>query len=129
MWPGQPERAANLRAALRIAAVERPRIVRGDLLGEALPRLCREAPAEATLVIFHTAVLAYVDDPAAREAFATRVKSLCPVWIANESPRVLPRAAEAAGHPVEPGRFLMAVNGAPVAWADPHGAAMEWIER
>lgn len=26
-----------------------------------------------------------------------------------------------------PGNFLLAMNGEPVAWTDPHGAALEWI--
>jgi len=26
-----------------------------------------------------------------------------------------------------PGRFLLSVNGTPVAWTDPHGRSIDWI--
>ena len=127
VWPEQTERLDRLRLALRIAAAERPRIEPGDLLSDALARLCAQAPRDATLVVFHTAVVAYLAERADRERFATNVQSLCPYWISNESPRVFPSMAEAAGPPPEPGRFLLSVNGTPTAWTDPHGVAMTWI--
>ena len=127
VWPEQTDRLANLRAALRMAASHRPRIVKGDLLGGGLARLCSEAPRDATLVVFHTAVLAYVAHRAGRQAFAHRVMSLCPYWISNEPPDVFPEAAGRSGGAGAPGQFLVSVNGSPVAWTDPHGAALEWI--
>lgn len=127
VWPEQTGRLARLRAALAIAGAQRPRIDKGDLLGEDLARLCDLAPKSATLVVFHTAVLGYVADRAARLRFASKVRSLCPYWICNEAPRVLPEHAASAGASPAPGHFLMALNGAPVAWTDPHGAALEWI--
>lgn len=126
VWPEQTGRLANLRAALKVAAAHRPRVVKGDLRGDALAELCREAPEEATLVVFHTAVLAYVADQGERLAFARRAMRCCDYWLCNESPRVLP-AARLAGAGNAPGRFLLSVNGSPVAWTDPHGAAMEWL--
>ena len=128
VWPEQTDRLVNLRAAMKIAAEVRPRIVRGDLLGYDLQRLCREAPLDATLVVFHTAVLAYVDNPADRQAFAGMVRPLCRYWISNESPRIIPADTASAGMAGTTGRFLLAVNGAAVAWTDPHGRAIEWIE-
>jgi hypothetical protein len=53
--------------------------------------------------------------------------SLCDFWIANEGHRLLPAIANGVGAPPAPGRFLLSVNGAPVAWTDPHGAALEWM--
>jgi hypothetical protein len=126
VWPEQTGRLAQLRAAMRVAVAVRPRLVRGNLLGDELAALCREAPPDATLVIFHTAVLAYVADVADRQVFATKVRSLCPYWIANEGPRVFPDIAARAGAGPA-GRFLLSLNGAPVAWTDPHGAAIDWI--
>jgi hypothetical protein len=126
VWPEQEGRRDRLRAALRIAAAERVRIERGDLLGERLARLCAEAPAGATLVVFHTAVLAYVAEQAARERFAARVTGLCPYWISNEAPGVFPPVSARAGNGAM-GQFLLAVNGEPMAWTDPHGAGMAWI--
>jgi hypothetical protein len=127
VWPEQLERLSNLQAALRIAAANPPQITKGDLLGENLAQLCRQAPKDATLVVFHTAVLAYVVEQAERQAFAERVKSFCDYWISNESPRVFPDAASRTDIVGKPGQFLMSVNGTPVAWTDPHGAAIEWI--
>jgi hypothetical protein len=126
VWPEQTERLKHLRAAMSIAASARPRLVQGSLLGDDLARLCREAPRDATLVIFHTAVLAYVADLALRETFAARAMSQCPYWVANESPRVFPAIAARTGSGPA-GRFLLSVNGSPVAWTDPHGAAIDWI--
>ena len=127
VWPEQTERLANLRAAIRIAIDAKPRIVKGDLLTDDLVRLCGEAPKDATLVIFHTAVLAYVSDPARRQAFAEQAMSLGRYWISNEYPGVFPDIASRTGARGAPGRFLLAMNGTPVAWTDPHGASLEWI--
>jgi hypothetical protein len=59
IWPGQPERLARMRAAARIVRAHPPTIRRGDLLAE-LPALAAQAPASATLVVFHSAVLVYL---------------------------------------------------------------------
>ncbi|AZO26326.1 MULTISPECIES: DUF2332 domain-containing protein [Mesorhizobium] len=127
VWPEQTARLANLRAAVRIAATVKPRIVKGDLRGSEIARLCSEAPKDATLVVFHTAVLDYVSDPADREAFAEQVMRLSPYWVSNEFPRVFPSIASRAGTNWPSGRFLLSVNGSPVAWTDPHGASLDWI--
>ncbi|WP_366114071.1 DUF2332 family protein [Bradyrhizobium sp.] len=42
VWPEQVGRLSNLQAALRIGAGHKPRIVKGDLLGDSLKTLCRE---------------------------------------------------------------------------------------
>lgn len=125
VWPEQRDRLARLRAAMAIAAAARPRVAQGDLRRD-LARLAGEAPKQSTLVIFHTAVLSYLPSLAEREAFAADAGGLCRYWIANESPSVFPAiAARAGGAPI--GRFLLSVNGAPLAWTDPHGAALDWI--
>lgn len=128
VWPEQAGRAARLDQALRVAGQMRPRVVAGDLRRD-LPRLAAEAPGDATLVVFHTAVLAYLPEQADREAFVTEAQRLAPAWIANEAPSVLPSIAAAAEPPPEAGRFLLSLNGKPVAWTDPHGGAIDWIEQ
>lgn len=127
VWPEQTTRLANLGAAARVAAAVKPRILKGDLRGSEFARLCNEAPREATLVVFHTAVLDYVSDPADREAFAEQAMRLSPYWVSNEFPRAFPSVAARAGTNWPSGRFLLSVNGSPVAWTDPHGASLEWI--
>lgn len=126
VWPEQTERLAGLRRAICVAQKQRPRILNGDLVSD-LPRLVEEVPAGHTVVVFHTAVLSYVE-PDLRLRFADTVRSLCDVWISNESPRVFPQFA-AGLDTGQPGRFLMALNGSPMAWTDPHGASCEWIVR
>jgi hypothetical protein len=126
VWPDQPERLERLRAAIAEARTDPPPVVAGDLR-TALPMLAARAPADATLVIFHTAVLAYIADPDARVAFARAVRALKAVWISNEAPFVFPDIAAKISTAGPAGAFLLAVNGEPVAWTDPHGAWIEWI--
>lgn len=126
VWPEQTERLANLRAAAAIAAAAKPRVVRGDLRHD-VAALAREAPRGATLVIFHTAVVAYVAAAHERQAFAAAVGGLCQCWIANEAPRVFPAIAAGVPPSAAPERFLLTVNGVPTAWSDPHGGALEWL--
>ena len=66
----------------------------GDLL-DVLPDLAAEAPADATLVVFHSAVLAYLDAEA-RSAFVDSVSTLPGHWISNEGAQVLPATAHLA---------------------------------
>jgi hypothetical protein len=72
VWPEQTERLDGLRGALCVAGAQKPRVVEGSLTGDALAALCREAPADATLVVFHMAVLAYVSDQEERRPLQTR---------------------------------------------------------
>jgi hypothetical protein len=102
VWPEQTARLANLRAAVKIATTVRPRVLKGDLRGSDFVRLCNEAPKDATLVVFHTAVLDYVSAPADREAFAEQAMRLSPYWVSNEFPRVFPSIANA---PEQAGRL------------------------
>lgn len=125
VWPEQTDRLARLRAAMALATRDPPRVRRGDLRTD-LAALAGQAPRDATRVIFHTAVLAYLPSLAEREAFARDVRDQCDVWIANEAPHILPAIATRAP-PAPPGRFLLSVDGAPVAWTDPHGAGIDWI--
>ncbi|MGD0429983.1 MAG: DUF2332 domain-containing protein [Acetobacteraceae bacterium] len=126
VWPDQPERLARLRAAVAIARADPPHIVAGDLL-TSLPALAAEAPPEATLVVFHTAVLAYIADADARAGFARTVRDLGAVWISNEAPGVFPDIAAKLPSSRRGGAFLLSVGGEPMAWTDPHGAWLEWI--
>ena len=58
LWPDQPARQARLAAALAIAREHPVEIRRGDALA-LLPGLIAEAPADALVCVFHTAVLIY----------------------------------------------------------------------
>ena len=126
IWPEQDDRRHNLRAALTVARRDPPRIVRGDLLSDLEP-LMAEAPADATLVVFHTAVLAYVTAPEARQRFVDTMRGSRAVWISNETPRVFPDIAARASQPAPHWRFLLSIDGEPKAWTGPHGQSLEWF--
>jgi hypothetical protein len=126
IWPGQEARAARLREAVAIARLDPPPVIRGDLLTD-LPELARQAPSDARLVVFHTAVLSYVASQADRHAFAGTVRDIGAVWISNEAPAVFPDIAALAPPQPWPDSFLLAVDGKPVAWTAPYGQAIDWF--
>ncbi|MDT0165773.1 DUF2332 domain-containing protein [Actinotalea sp. AC32] len=126
VWPGADDRVRRLRAAARVVAADPPTIVRGDLL-DRLARTAAGAPRDATLVVLHTAVLAYVD-AAVRDAFADAVRDLGAVWVSNEGQCVLPAVAAGLPRGVDAGgRFVLARDGVPRALTHPHGTAMSAV--
>jgi hypothetical protein len=124
LWPGESGRAARLAAAIAAARRDPPPVHRGDLRTD-LPALAARAPAEATLVIYHSAALAYVAAPD-RERFARTVRGLADTWLSNEAPGVVP------GLPLTEfvdGTFVLGLGGrTPLAFADGHGAWLQWLE-
>ena len=126
VWPGQQQRAQRLRAAIAVARQELPIVVQGNLLTD-LEALAATAPQDATLVVFHSAVLAYVAPRAARDRFAETVRRINAIWISNEAPSVFPSSAESAPPAPTPGSFLLALNGRPLAWTGPHGQSIDWF--
>ncbi len=126
VWPGQEGRVERLRAAIAVARLDLPNIVRGNLLTD-LERLMAAAPKDATLVVFHTAVLGYVASQANRDRFAAIVRAADAFWISNEAPVVFPSFAETAPPAPAPGRFLLALNGKALAWTGAHGQSIDWF--
>jgi hypothetical protein len=126
IWPGEPDRLANLRASLAITRREPPRIVRGDLRVD-LVQLAAEAPRDATLVVFHTAVLAYIESREDRAAFARTVREIGAIWVSNEAPGVFPEISAKASRPGPPHHLLLSLDAEPIAWTDLHGASIEWL--
>jgi hypothetical protein len=124
IWPEHAHRRARLRAAAAHAAAEPPLLVRGDLVDD-LPGLAAQAPAGATLVVFHTSVLYQVPAPR-REAFVAIVRALPGHWIANEDPGVL--TYETLPAPQDGAlRNVLALDGTPLAWTRSHGQAISWF--
>lgn len=126
IWPEQYARRERLRTAIEIARQETPSVTRGNLLHD-VSAATRSAPASMTLVVFHTAALAYVISQTDRDAFAHTVRALGAVWISNEAPGVYPEIASKVRGPLRTDRFLLAVNGDPVAWTGPHGQSIDWM--
>lgn len=123
IWPEHEERRERLSAAASLVASDPPRLVAGDLL-TTVDSLIAEAPADTRVVVFHSAVLAYVD-PAEREQFAELMQSREDVtWISNEGGLVLPEiGSQVDGDP--DGRFVLAIDGKAVALTGPHGQSYE----
>jgi hypothetical protein len=123
VWPGEGRRAELLESALEIAKLHSPEIVQGDLRHD-LPALIETVPSDATLLVFHTAVLAYVANPADRVKFGQTVMSLGARWLSNEGLADW----DEAGLPPRPwGRFSLALDGKVLAHTDAHGKSVEWL--
>ncbi|MEV6923262.1 DUF2332 domain-containing protein [Dactylosporangium sp. NPDC051485] len=124
IWPEHHHRRDRLRAAAAIAAADPPSLIRGDLVDD-LRSLAAQAPAGATLVVFHTSVLYQV--PAARRVmFVERVRELSGHWISVEGSDVLPHHALPPA-PDEALYNVLALDGTPLAWTRSHGQAMAWF--
>ena len=126
VWPSHRERLKRLKRAILVGRRNPPQVVRGDLKTD-LGDVMRSAPSNATPVVFHSAVLNYVTDRDARETFGDSVMERGAVWVSNEGPGVFPRIAERVPGEIRPDRFLLAVNGEPVAETGFHGRTFRWL--
>ncbi|QPS34399.1 Uncharacterized protein conserved in bacteria (DUF2332) [Brevibacterium casei] len=130
IWPEHSVRRDRLDAAAAIAAAVPPRLVTGDLVA-GVESLIAEAPADSQVVVFHSAVLAYVD-PSDRAAFADLMRSRDDVvWVSNEGERVLPEIGDQLrdlGIERAGGRFVLAVDGIATALTGPHGQSYESLQ-
>lgn len=124
VWPEHDDRRARLRAAAEIAARTPPMLVSGDL-NEGLAALAASAPADATLVVFHTAVLMYLDE-AGRDAFVQQVGALPGHWLSVEGRNVVRGIRVRDDVPNDSSDLVLAVDGVQRAWAHPHGRALTW---
>ena len=79
-----------------------------------------------TLVVFHTAVLAYVESREDRAAFARAVPELGAMRIRNEAAGVFPQISAKTSRPGPP-HHLLPLDEKPIAWTDLHGASIEWL--
>jgi hypothetical protein len=136
VWPDHRERRHRLEAALAVARTQLPPVRAGDLVDD-LPALLAEAPADARLVVFHSAVLNYVS-PERRQAFADVLadasRRRAVVWISNEAAGVVPEVT-ALARPRDERQFLLGrtrfADGRRsdelLALAHPHGADLTWL--
>jgi len=122
VWPGEGDRAQRLAAAIASARRHPPAVHRGDLLTD-LPALAARAPADATLVIYHTSALWYV--PAEqREQFAGTARGLGATWLASEPPGVVPGTEG----PARDGQTcVLARDGRCIAVTESHGTWLRWL--
>jgi hypothetical protein len=130
IWPEHDDRRVRLGAAIELAKAQPVDLVRGDLV-EQIESVVAQAPTGASVVVFHTAVLAYLDADA-RQRFTDVMNRLQVTWIANEARGVVPgvseRLEELALNARSTSDFVLARNGEPIAFTQPHGRALQWIE-
>lgn len=137
VWPGEEDREQRLAQALELAAADPPPVRRADLtqdpatlIGAAVAEL-RAAHPDATPVVLHSAVLAYLDSED-RDAVCAGIRGSGARWLSMEGLAVVPevqeRAASLAAEP-EAGRtaFVLALDGEPVGLAQAHGRWVRWL--
>ncbi|WP_354179392.1 DUF2332 domain-containing protein [Arthrobacter sp. UYP6] len=123
VWPEHEERRRRLHGAARIAAAEPAHLVRGDLI-TTIPELIDQAPDGSTVVVFHSAVLVYLQ-PEDRQRLVELMRAFPRVvWISNEGAGVLPAVTDQVRKPIN-GRTIVSVNGRARGLAGPHGQSYE----
>lgn len=136
VWPEHQDRRARLATACRVVADEPVDLVRGDLLtglDEAVSR-AREAAPGATLVVLHSAVIAYLDAEGRERWPGVVTEALERVradggrahWVSNEGPGVLPDVAATARCGPVPSDFCLALDGRALGWCHGHGRHLTW---
>jgi hypothetical protein len=129
VWPEHEDRRDRLVRAIEVARTDPPRLVRGDLLDE-LPALVDEAGRHGTVVVFHSAVAAYLsleDRGRFQELMTGLVADGRCHWVSNEAPHVLPEVTATGTVPDDARGFVLGVDGRAVALTHGHGSWMHWF--
>ncbi|WP_435198329.1 DUF2332 domain-containing protein [Janibacter sp. GS2] len=136
VWPEHEDRRARLAAACRVVADAPVDVLRGDLLtglGEAIARARVAAPG-ASIVVFHSAVIAYLDE-AGRHRWPgvvtgaleqVRADGAGAHWISNEGSAVLPGVSATARCEQVGRHFCLGLDGQALGWAHGHGRQLTW---
>lgn len=127
VWPEHTERASRLQDTLALAASAPEAVLQGfapDELGRAVAWVRERAP-EATVVVVHSATVAYLTrDERARVAEACATHRARRIGLEGVEPTrdlgVRTPDRELAG------RFVLSIDNAAVADADPHGRDLRW---
>ncbi len=114
VWPDQPHRLARLRAAVGIARADPPVVVPGDLLEQVGP-VVAQAPAGASVVVFHIATLIYLSE-LGRRRFAQLMAELPGTWIWAEGPGVVMQPPERPYRVPHPERAVFFLGQGPGGW-------------
>jgi hypothetical protein len=129
VWPEDEARRVQLRHAVEVARADPPRIVRGDLL-TALPDLVADAGQHAPVVVFHSAVAAYLLEED-RDRFDAMMRGLVADdachWVSNEAPPVLPSVTATLARPAVEPTFVLGIDGRAVALTHGHGRTLDWV--
>ena len=127
VWPEHTARAARLDAALALAAADPPRVLPGRLpadLPAAVAELRSTAPG-ATVVVTHSATIAYLEQPE-RRAVAEICRDLGVRRLGLEGAVVTADLDVAVPPGDHGGRFLLSLDEKVLGHADPHGRDLVW---
>lgn len=130
VWPEHDDRRAQLARAVDIARSDPPHLRRGDLIEE-LPALVDRAAEHGPVLVFHSAVLAYLPGERRRE-FQELMTALVAAgrchWVSNEGPQVLPEVTATGPEAAEDEHgFVLGVDGRAVARTHGHGRSLRWL--
>jgi hypothetical protein len=79
------------------------------------------------VVVFHTAVLAYLEEEE-RSRFVATMGRLPVRWLSNEGQSEIPGMMERLrAAPPSSTDFVLALDGEPIAFTQPHGRTLHWI--
>lgn len=128
VWPGEQGRAARIRAALDIVAVDPPLLVRGDATASGvIAAVAASAPHDATLVVTTPGVLPHIDREGRERVFGAlddvRAERPTMRWISIDPPGLHERWA--APPPAGDG-FVLGMDDRALARVDPLGGWVEW---
>jgi hypothetical protein len=76
--------------------------------------------------VFHTAVLAYLDE-AGRAQFAELARKLPGHWLSVEARSITPGIRVRDDVENDSTDFVLALDGVQLAWAQPHGRSIQWV--
>ena len=126
IWPEHTERRNLFADAVDVARERSVDVQKGDLRYD-IEALLRKAPTDCRIVLFHTAVLAYLTSRSDINDFARSMRSNGVTWISNEAPEVLGTSPQKPASFKEKGPLVLSLDGEPVALSSPHGRWLHWL--
>jgi hypothetical protein len=127
VWPDQPERLAQLEAALSIARKSPPTVDQGDAADWLEPRLGEQAEAGTTRVVLHS--IAYQYFPPDTQARILAAMAAAGAESSKASPLAWLRFEMVPGDDKPSLRLICWPGGEDrlLAWCHPHGKSVRWL--
>jgi hypothetical protein len=126
LWPGEGKREKQLQEAIAVAKTAPPKLIKGDFV-DIVADVASSAPKGATLVVFHSVAVAYVEQPRRDQLFGA-IRRLGARWLSMEVPGIIDDISAPPKDPDERGALIIVQDGqTPLAYCDSHGAWMRWL--